>query len=311
MADDRRLPQLDGLRGVAAVVVVIFHFLLAFIPSFLPHPLAFAPNENPAETLRSFWLADSPVGILFNGPFAVYVFFVLSGFVVSNAAANRNNPVYLNVLFRYLRLSIPTTASIILAWMLLGLFPDKVRSLNLVLPHNWLELIRQSPLPPLSFALTDGFLNVFKDGFSSFNVVLWTMKIELFGSLAIYLVYGLVESRMRLAVLFLASISCLLLSPLRMYLGFAFGVGLREVWITGLQLRYGAAALFIGVLLGGPALGFMRRIGLEHVIGDHTSLFAHIAALLIVYGALNSKLAAQALSTAPVQSWGASRFRSI
>jgi len=216
------------------------------------------------------------------------------------------------MLCRYLRLSVPTTASIVLAWALLGLFPDKARSLDLVLPHNWPKLIQQSPLPPLLFTLVDGFFNVFKDGWSGFNVVLWTMKKELFGSLAIYLIYGLVKSRMRFAVLLLAGIGCVLISPI--YFGFALGAGLREFWVTKPQPRYGAVAFFIGVLLGFPAPGFMRRIfGFENLpatleIGGHASLFAHIAALLIVYSALYWELADRVLSTAPVQFLGRLSF---
>src|SRR5262249_27301156 len=161
-----------------------------------------------------------PIGIFFNGNFAVYVFFVLSGFVVSNAAAISSSPVYLNVFFRYLRLGLPATASLMLAWVLLRWFPDEVRSLNAVQPHHWLGMITQSPVPPLSFALTDGLIDIFKDGFSGLNVVLWTMKIELLGSLSIYLVYGLVKSRrVRLAVVVLAILSCVLFYPLRMYFG--------------------------------------------------------------------------------------------
>jgi peptidoglycan/LPS O-acetylase OafA/YrhL len=315
LADTHRIPQLDGLRGIAALIVVIFHFLLALKPSVLPDPLAFASGTSPAATSRLFWLADSPIGIFFNGNFAVYLFFVLSGFVVSNAAASTSSPVYVNVFFRYLRLSIPATASIILAWVLLRWFPDEVRSLNAVLPHKWLGFISQSPVPPLSFALTDGLIDIFKDGFSGLNVVLWTMKIELLGSLSIYLIYGLVKSRhVRLAVVVLAILSCVLFYPLRMYFGFALGVGLREAWVAKIQVRYAAAALFAGILLGFPEPGFMERVfGLEHLrgalsVGDRGYLVSHVAALLIVYGALYSKSAVRCLTTAPIQFLGRFSF---
>ena|SRR6516164_4306157 len=116
---DGRLRQLDGLRGLAALVVVIFHFLSAFAPNFIPDQI-----DTP------YVLADTPFGIFFNGPFSVSIFFVLSGFVVSNAAAKRRSPIYLNLALRYVRLAVPVLFSVIFAWMLLELMPTATLSLD-------------------------------------------------------------------------------------------------------------------------------------------------------------------------------------
>ena len=88
-----RLAALDGLRGIAALVVVCFHFAAAFLPSLIPD-----------QTDHPCWVADTPIGILFNGPFSVSIFFVLSGFVIAQAAARRRDPIYINIPLRYLRL---------------------------------------------------------------------------------------------------------------------------------------------------------------------------------------------------------------
>ena len=65
-----RLHALDGLRGVAALVVVAFHVL-----DYVALP----------RSLFSVWLM-SPLGIFVNGPGAVHVFFVMSGFVLALAS---------------------------------------------------------------------------------------------------------------------------------------------------------------------------------------------------------------------------------
>ena len=62
-----RVSALDGLRGAAALVVVAFHVLDYVV---LP------------RWLVSGWLM-SPLGILVNGPGAVHLFFVLSGYVLA------------------------------------------------------------------------------------------------------------------------------------------------------------------------------------------------------------------------------------
>src|ERR1700752_3428309 len=104
-SDARRLECLDGVRGVAALVVVVFHYLSAFVP-------ALTPDQTPDP----YWLADTPLAILFNGPFAVVVFFVLSGFVISKSAHKRF-PLLPAVALRYLRLTVPMLASVLAAWL--------------------------------------------------------------------------------------------------------------------------------------------------------------------------------------------------
>lgn len=82
-----RLHSLDGLRGVAAVVVLISHITLTF-PAFA------AAVYNPdvqmlAGTLE--WLATyTPLHILWAGHEAVFVFFVLSGLVLTLPVIKRS-----------------------------------------------------------------------------------------------------------------------------------------------------------------------------------------------------------------------------
>src|SRR5277367_5198737 len=123
----QRLASLDGLRGTAALIVVCHHFASAFLPSLIPE-----------QTDTPFWIADTPIAILFNGPFSVSIFFVLSGFVVAQAAAKRSDPLYVAIPLRYLRLALPATASVVFAWCLLTLMPTAALGLSAVIPHPWL-----------------------------------------------------------------------------------------------------------------------------------------------------------------------------
>ncbi|MET8149638.1 acyltransferase family protein [Actinoplanes sp. NPDC049668] len=69
--DDRRVPGLDGIRGLAALYVVVHHCRLLAFPGY------------PADTGPG-WL-----GWLIHGRFAVVVFIVLSGFSLAVAPARR------------------------------------------------------------------------------------------------------------------------------------------------------------------------------------------------------------------------------
>ncbi len=73
-----RARALDGLRGIAAAAVVIYHSILhndlSLIPRVLYQPLQAMPTLRDAVTKLFL--------IVFNGEVAVYVFFVLSGCVL-------------------------------------------------------------------------------------------------------------------------------------------------------------------------------------------------------------------------------------
>jgi peptidoglycan/LPS O-acetylase OafA/YrhL len=74
----QRLHSLDGLRGLSALVVVLHHALLVV-------PALAAPyyDQGPAASgSAEWWLSHTPIHALWEGKAAVYVFFVLSGFVL-------------------------------------------------------------------------------------------------------------------------------------------------------------------------------------------------------------------------------------
>jgi peptidoglycan/LPS O-acetylase OafA/YrhL len=79
----RRDRALDGLRGVAAFVVLLDHSLLT------SSALAIAYSAITHVSGWARWLTDTPLHTLWDGPQAVYVFFLLSGFVVMPRGAPR------------------------------------------------------------------------------------------------------------------------------------------------------------------------------------------------------------------------------
>lgn len=107
--DGSRIRSLDGLRGMAALVVVAFH-VSALVPW---HPTV-------------LWIAGvTPLGVLMNGPAAVHVFFVLSGFVLSQSllrapGAAGTARYYVRRVFR---IHPPYMAAVVFAWALTFLPP--------------------------------------------------------------------------------------------------------------------------------------------------------------------------------------------
>lgn len=300
-AATRRLDSLDGLRGVAAFIVVVFHFLCMLAPGWVPD-MAEEPH----------FLADTPLGILWNGPFAVSVFFVLSGFVIGGVASRRANLLMANTVARYVRLAVPITVSVVLAWAWLNVLPTGADELaaHLDNPSRWIGGTYQAPIPDLGFALADGLFWNFYNGESLFNNVLWTMQIELIGSIGLFAIYWAARGRpghvavgLGLAVLVTG------LTFQFAYLAFALGAILQELWRRGWHrtpwVWAPVAAFVLGVTLGAFGRGAHDRLGLpipfdiiSLKLGKSKGAMPVFAATLILYGVLASPALARAFSTA-------------
>jgi peptidoglycan/LPS O-acetylase OafA/YrhL len=106
----KRLPALDGLRGLAALSVVVYHGMLQS-PGFSSGIRAFQPDGRFA-----WWATLSPLRLLWDGQLAVWMFFILSGYVLSRryweGGSMRWGAYYSR---RFLRLYLPVVGSAALA----------------------------------------------------------------------------------------------------------------------------------------------------------------------------------------------------
>ncbi len=107
--DGRRLPTLDGLRGVAALVVLVHHALLS-------QPVLAAPYLDPrsadAGNALAWWFTFTPLHLVWAGTEAVFVFFVLSGLVLTLPAMTGRLRLRAYYAARLLRLFPPVWAAV-------------------------------------------------------------------------------------------------------------------------------------------------------------------------------------------------------
>ncbi|HUW80804.1 MAG TPA: acyltransferase family protein, partial [Acidocella sp.] len=180
----KKLVPLEGLRGIAAAIVVIYHMVLGFTPKgvgVVPH------GHGPFDVMIQFLLG------LLNGGAAVAVFFVLSGFILSLPFAKdrRISRVLVAMLKRWPRLAGLTVIACLFAWMLIEWSGRDYKSAAHVIGAGWLASHGNSPVAGHHLtwlgAIKDGLFSVFMTGNVRFDSPLWTMRIELFGSLAIFL----------------------------------------------------------------------------------------------------------------------------
>ena len=220
-----KLEYLTGLRGMAAVGVVMYHVFFIFLPAAIVennavHHLS-GNIENVLVSLPQFF---------YNGNFAVCIFFVLSGFVLSFRFWQQRDSGLLSMAAckRYIRLTGPVIASVLLAYILL-------RS-GYIYNHEIAKAASSVPLVNEMYSFAPGLVDALKEAFwgvyfsynqvESYNPVLWTMEIELKGSflsLAFLALFGKVRYRGVIYVIFAAV--CLK----TYYLAFVLGLLLSDL----------------------------------------------------------------------------------
>lgn len=170
-----RMIYLDGLRGVAAAVVFFGHLL-------------FAINKG-------IWVL--------NGNAAVCVFFVLSGYVLSDLTRRSPLNFLAQATRRYTRLVFPMLITSAFAWALLALGAYRNVEAATITGSDWLASWYRFE-PSFFGMISEMFYGVFASGESAYNCNLWTMRPELIGSLCVFLIGVVTPLRAARALCYLA-----------------------------------------------------------------------------------------------------------
>jgi peptidoglycan/LPS O-acetylase OafA/YrhL len=255
-----RLPYLDGLRGWAAVVVVLCHLFPFYLLRSSGPSAEFASQLLAQKTLPGYFeYALASIGIVFyrlftDGALPVYIFFVLSGYVLSvgYVKTKRHELIADQALRRYIRLTGPIFCASLLAFVLLKaglMYNQRVATAS---GSDWIGGFYQWT-PDfwgfLRFALYDVYFNYFN--VPSYIFVLWTMHVEFFGSLLIFCtlaVFGALQRRwIPYGVVLVLTV---FIAP--DLTAFLFGLAVAEAWqnedVRRFVQRRGFKVLMVGAL---------------------------------------------------------------
>ena len=191
----RKIDYLNGLRGVAAFQVVFHHFILAFYPA-----LFFGgtwTNHLPEGTEDA--VSKSVFTVLWDGNFAVCIFFILSGFVLSHKffLKKEQEIVTASAVKRYFRLALPVAFSILVAFVFMKLSLFYNQQAGVTAGSGWLSSF-WTFRPDFQESLRQAFYGTFFLDTFDYNIVLWTIAHEFMGSFLIYAFLAIVgKSRNR------------------------------------------------------------------------------------------------------------------
>lgn len=187
----KKLPYLEGLRGLAALVVVFRHLQLTIAPEAL-NTLKLALDDLFGWSIVTHFLLGS-VQIFFNAELAVYLFWFLSAYVISSRLFVLEDRSYVTAAFakRYFRLAIPILTSMILAFCLMSLGAMHNQSLAVAIGNDWLSG-HYAFEPDFFSTIKIGLWGIFfKDQNPIYNPVLWTIFPEFVGSLFCFALFAL------------------------------------------------------------------------------------------------------------------------
>ncbi|URQ74228.1 MAG: acyltransferase [Candidatus Ochrobactrum gambitense] len=254
-----RIALLEGLRGIAALVVVIWHSTLAFAPEYAGIFNGFDHSSS--------WMGK-PWFVLINGTGAVALFFVLSGFVLTISAIRQvdNRVIYRGLLKRWPRLALPVVISTVASWLLFTLGLYHFTEASGVSNSPWLGAFGFAEEIPsertLSDAVAQGVFLTFWRGDAYFNSSLWTMHFEMIGSLIAFggaIIFNTFRRSLLVCGLIIACMfwGTYLSSPWYVCFVIGFLISVSANRIPSLQPTLIAALVLAGIFL----LGFSQPKG--------------------------------------------------
>ncbi|WGS50308.1 acyltransferase [Paraburkholderia sp. D15] len=294
------VPELESLRGIAALIVVSTHFMIL-------SPLMYDPL--PVRSLGWFavTMRYSPLRILMGGYGSVVLFFVLSGFVLSIKFWNRGNDGCLPfVIRRVLRIYPPYYAAIALSIVLHCV----IRYHQIDGLSNWFNGL-STHVDPTPALLAGHALLIGTYDMSAYDSVIWSLVHEMRISLIFPLImYVLVRGSLAVNLAFTVALVALSIAT-RPWLGeyaasilfsshFALGALLARYAHVLTAITVKLSVVKILTVLATAILGcfyFKSPAGYGFMLFSAVSFFSALCACLIIVIAIASPTLSRLLST--------------
>lgn len=296
----KRLHALDSLRGVAAMCVFLFHASGVMFPGswFTLGKV----NTEYAEPAVAKWIMTPPFSLVLNGELMVHIFWVLSGFVLARPLLKKASfdlvaKATAKRYFRLLPLPFITTVASFFLYTSGGFFTGQFNDLSHF--DSGMFTIGMVPMTFTSMLWEAVFLG------QGFNAPLWTVQLELVGSLVLFGLIACTLSMARRELVWGAVLAVMMFVwPQKFMVDFLAGLFIAAHSLRRPDFRLGGGVALL-------VLAMVVAIGSIHMSRDLSGTWfawypalgvwpLHIAATLAVGLALYSQAAITLLSWRPL-----------
>lgn len=259
----KKIQWIVGLKGICALIVMLRHYVNAFLPALHTgnemDAKIFLEDGSSIEAIVN----SSPLYLFINGGFAVYIFWILSAFLISYSyytassmeAVKLENVLKKKVLKKYLSLLGVIGIVYICVYIMMKLSLFFNTSVAGVIENEWM-LGFYSWEPTIGQMFISWFFDTFLNANVPFDPVLWTIKIEFLGSILEICLLNLFGTwKYRGYIWGICFCFILFFFPMQ-YLCFFIGILLGELYVKKLDrnnmyIKVVSIILFVGGIFWG------------------------------------------------------------
>ena len=162
-----RVKSIEGVRGLAALVVLVHHFAVMYYPAYY-----WGGMERSHYNSIDIWLGQTPLSFFVNGNSGVMIFLVLTGFGTYMICGKGAGAYIKYLVLRYIKLLILAVFASVFVWLLfctdLTFFQDIIGELRTPWFDNWnpqtysyTSLLKENPIVSLHITILYGPWNIF------------------------------------------------------------------------------------------------------------------------------------------------------
>lgn len=295
MKKNERIDWLDGLKGIACILIFVHHFCLAFYPS-IHYGINVATKMNGIDIS----LADSPLSVIINGNFLVALFCVISGTVISIQIMGMSDKTKISeiIVKRYFRLIIPLVPIGILVYLMLKF--DLFSNIDAVNYTNspWLAQYYNHSIGFIQ-TLKLIFIDTLFYGSDILSNAYWMLS-QLFYGTFLSIILSMISWKLNKHTwIIYVIVASIFITNQTLALAFIFGTLLAWLYknksiIFNKYLGY--ILLIVGIFLGGYPSGVIPNNIYSFLNGETYITWHIIGSFLTIYGLWSSKLIQKILS---------------
>lgn len=251
--EKKRIDWVDGLKGIACILIFCHHFALIFFPATF-YGKWVSTRFYGIDTR----LAQSPLGVVLNGNFLLAVFCMLSAFILSLQVMKMEDKTRLGAVVakRYFRLMPPLFGIGLVVWAFLrfGLFTNAGVVASTGSP--WAGVYYQGTMSFRQF-LEAALVRVWFYGDESLSTAFWMLSRLFYGSFLSVLLSSVAWKYRKRAWILYVFVAMLLFDQSELLLAFALGTLLAWLVVQEFRLSKLLApmAVLAGLVLGGYPSG--------------------------------------------------------